>query len=181
MDVRRALNPGREMFAVIVLLTWAKVAVLLSPAGNFPTLHSILDTGVFLLSAVLAFLLWDMGWRTGSPLARLQAVCFAVVATLELLHVITALEFGDGNLFAGLVRLGTWSPAVYLLPLGLLLVLPLSRRETNASLFAIGLVVTAAALMGLFAIQRYTEPGFLGITRPTLILAPLLCVPVIVG
>src|SRR5262245_6413833 len=90
MDFRRALNPGREMFAVIVLLLWATGAALLSSGETFPALHSILDTGVFLLSAVLAFLLWDVGWRTGSPLARLQAVCFAVVATLELLHVITA-------------------------------------------------------------------------------------------
>jgi signal transduction histidine kinase/ActR/RegA family two-component response regulator len=181
MDVKRALNPGRDMFAVLVLLLWAMVAVLLSSGTNFPALHSILDTAVFLLSAVLAFLLWDLGRRTGERLTRLQSLSFAIVAILELLHVITALDFSASSLFAGLVRLGTWSPAVYLLPLGLAAALPLARRDTKVSLFAAALVVLAACLMGLFALPRYSAPGFLGITRPTLILAPLLWILVIVA
>ena len=69
---------------------------------------------------MLAFLLWDLGWRTGQSLPRLEAVCFTVVAVLELLHVITALDFAEAPDAAVLLRLGTWSPAAYLLPLGLL-------------------------------------------------------------
>ncbi len=181
MDIKRALNPGRDMFAVLVLLLWAMAAVLLSSGTNFPALHSILDTAVFLLSAVLAFQLWDMGRRTGQRLTRLQSASFAAVAVLELLHVITALDFTASSLFAGLVRLGTWSPALYLLPLGLAVALPFSRRETQVAIFAISLAIVAAALMWVFALPRYTAPGFLGITRPTLALAPLLWIPVIIA
>jgi signal transduction histidine kinase/ActR/RegA family two-component response regulator len=176
MEFRNTLNPGREMLAVFALLICAMVAVQWSPDDYFPALHSILDTAVFLLSALLAFLLWDMGWRTGQLLPRLDAVCFAVVATLELLHVITALDFPESHRFALLLKLGTWSPAAYLLPIGLLLALSLSRRNGNVPLFALGLLVMAAGLMALFALPRYSDPSFLGITRPTLILAPLLWV-----
>ncbi len=181
MDVRRTLNPGREMLAVFVLLLCAMAAVVMSAGSSFQALHSILDTAVFLLSALLAFLLWDIGWRTRQPLAGLQAVCFTVVAVLELLHVITALGIPDNHSFALLVRLGTWSPAVYLLPLGLLVALPLSRRDTNVVLFAGALVIVAGALMVAFALPRYSPPSFLGMTRPTLILAPLLWIPVVIG
>ncbi len=181
MYVRSTLSPGREMFAVAALLLIAVVAVLLSFSDNFPALHPILDTAVFLLSAVLAFLLWDMGWRTGQMLARLQAVCFAVVALLELLHVLTALDFSGAPRFAGLLRLGTWSPAAYLLPLGLMAALPHSRKAASVLPLGIVLLVAAAGLMLLFTLPRYSEPGFLGITRPTLALAPLLWIPVFVS
>ena len=182
MDVRRSLNPGREMFAVGTLLVLAMVAVMLSASDDFPALHSILDTAVFLVSGVLAFLLWDLGWRTGQSLPRLEAVCFTAVAILELLHVITALDFAEMPDAALLLRLGTWSPAAYLLPLGLLAALPLSRRPTNPALFAVALLIVAAGLMVVFAmVPRYTAPSFLGITRPTLIFAALLWIPVFVG
>ena len=118
MEIRQSLIPGREMFAVAVLLLLAMAAVLMSASNDFPALHSILDTAVFLVSGVLAFLLWDLGWRTGQSLPRLEAVCFTVVAVLELLHVITALDFAEAPDAAMLLRLGTWSPAAYLLPLG---------------------------------------------------------------
>jgi signal transduction histidine kinase/response regulator RpfG family c-di-GMP phosphodiesterase len=182
MEVRQSLIPGREMFAVAVLLLLAMVGVMLSATNDFPALHSILDTAVFMVSGLLAFLLWDLGWRTGQSLPRLEAVCFMAVAILELLHVITALDFAEAPDAAVLLRLGTWSPAAYLLPLGLLAVLSLSRRNSNPALFAAGLVVVAAGLMLLFlVVPRYTAPGFLGITRPTLIPAVLLWIPVIVG
>ncbi len=180
--MQRALNSAREMIAVIVLLLLAMAAVALSVSTDLPALHSILDTAVFLLSAVLAFLLWDMGWRTAQPLARLQAACFGVVALLELLHVITALDFSEAEHLAMLLRPGTWSPAAYLLPLGLLVALPLSRDDARVAWFTAGLLVAAAALMALFAlVPRYSEPSFLGVTRPTLIFAPLLWLPVVAG
>jgi signal transduction histidine kinase/ActR/RegA family two-component response regulator len=131
---------------------------------------------------MIAFLLWDLGWRTGQLLARLKAVCFVVVALLELLHVFTALDFSNAPSFAILLRLGTWSPAAYILPLGLLFALPLSRRDTSEAVFGISLLIVAAGLMVFFAVvSRYSEPGFLGMTRPTLILAPLLWVLAAIG
>jgi len=182
VDLRRTLNPSSVKTAVLALLLVALAAVGLSFSRNFLTLHAILDTAVFLLSGVLAFLLWDMGWRTGQLLQRLQAVCFAVVALLELLHVLTALDFSAADRISVLVVPGTWSPAAYLLPLGLLLALPLSRDDASVPLFTAGLLIAAAVLMVLFAwVPRYSEPDVLGITRPTLIFAPLLWIPVIVG
>jgi signal transduction histidine kinase len=178
MESRPALNPGLEMFAVAVLLLIAMAAVMLSFSDNFPALHPILDTAVFLLSVVLAFLLWDMGWRTGQMLPRLQAVCFAVVALLELLHVLTALDFSAAPGFAGLLRLGTWSPAAYLLPLGLLVAPALARQVARVVPFLVVLLIAAAGLMLLFTLPRYSDPGFLGITRPTLLLAPPLWIAV---
>ena len=182
MDSRQSLNPGREMIGVAALLLCAVVGVIRASGTDFPALHSILDTAVFMASGMLAFLLWDLGWRTDERLPRLKAVVFATVAILELLHVITALDFAELPEAWVLVRLGTWSPAAYLLPLGLAASLPLSRRDMSPAIFTIILVGVAAMLMGVFAlVPRYTDPGFLGITRPTLILAPLLWIPVIVG
>jgi len=183
VNTLRELAPRREMFAVVaLLLLLAPVAVMTSVSSDFPALHGILDTAAFLLSAVLAFLLWDMGWRTGQPLARLKAVCFAVVALLDLLHVITALDFSETQRFNVLLRPGSFSPAIYLLPAGLLAALPLSRRGFSVPLFAVALLVAAAGLMALFAVvPRYSVPGAFGITRPTFMLAPLLWIPVIAG
>src|SRR5688572_3806740 len=182
MDVRRSLRSRGEVFSAVVLLLLALAAVVLPVGTDFPALHSILDTGVFLLSAMIAFLLWDLGWRTGQLLARLQAVCFVVVAVLELLHVFTALDFADAPNFAILLRLGTWSPAAYVLPLGLLLALPLSRRDASEAVFGLSLLVVAAGLMVFFAlVSRYSEPGLFNMTRPTLILAPVLWALVAIG
>ena len=176
------MNPGREMTLVAALLLMAMTAVVMSDSNIFPALHSVLDTAVFMVSAVLAFLLWDLGWRTGQLLPRLQAMCFTVVAVLELLHVITALNFAEAPNFVWLVRLGSWSPAAYLLPLGLLAALPLSRRDPSLPLYAIALLVVAMCFMVLFAvIPRYSPPGFLGITRPSLSIAALLWIPTTIG
>ena len=175
MEVRRPLIPDREILVVFALLLSAMAAVLLSVDPAFPALHSILDTGVFLLSALLAFLLWDMGWRTGQLLPRLEAMCFAVVALLELLHVITALNFPEAHRFALLLKLGTWSPAAYLLPVGLLLALSLGARDGSVA-------VVRARPAGHGGGPRWrcsrcratASPLFSASPRPTLILAPLL-------
>jgi signal transduction histidine kinase/CheY-like chemotaxis protein len=182
MDVRRSLRSRGEIFSAVILLSLALAAMVLPVGTDFPALHSILDTGVFLLSAMLAFLLWDMGWRTGQLLARLKAVCFVVVAVLELLHVITALDFTAAPTFDVLLRLGTWSPAAYVLPLGLLCSLFLSRGRVTEVAFGAALLVVAGGLMLFFAaVSRYSAPGFLGMTRPTLMLAPILWALVAVG
>jgi len=181
MHDRRELNPGSAMFAVFVLLAVAIAAVVWSPRSAFPALHPILDTAVFLLSALLAFQLWDMAWRTRQQLPGLNAACFLVVAALELLHVVTALAYSDPDVVGLLPQIGTWSPAAYLLPLGMLVALPLSRRGLGVAPFTAGLLLTALGLMLLFTLPHYSQPGLLGITRPMLLLAPLLWLPVAVA
>ncbi len=170
------------MLSAAVLLLLAFAGVLLPRGADYPALHSILDTAVFLFSAMIAFLLWDMGWRSGQRLALLKASCFAIVAALEFLHVLTALDFTAAPQFDVLLKLGTWSPAAYLLPLGLLLALPFDRRRMNLPVFVGFHLLVAASLMILFAVvSRYSEPGFLGMTRPTLLGAPVLWVLVAIG
>jgi signal transduction histidine kinase/response regulator RpfG family c-di-GMP phosphodiesterase len=182
MEPRQSLNPGREMLAVAALLVIAMVAVVRAAGTDFPALHSILDTSVFMASGMVAFLLWDLGWRTEQNLPRLQAVVFAVVATLELLHALLALDFAELPEAWVLVRLAAWSPAPYLLPLGLAVSLPLSRRNMGPGIFAVVLVGISVSLMALLSLlPRYYDLGILGITRPTLLIAPLLWIPVIVA
>ena len=131
-DESRGPRPGRDLIAALVCVSAAIAGVIASGARDFPTLHTILDTGALVLSGVLALMMWDLGWRTGQRLARLKAVCFAVVAVLELLHVLTALQFTAEDpgvrRFAMLLRPGTWPPAAYLLPLGLWAALLLRDR-----------------------------------------------------
>ena len=45
---------------------------------DYPDQHIILDTGLFLLSGILALLLWDMGGRINNPLPKHLAVSFAI-------------------------------------------------------------------------------------------------------
>ncbi len=173
--MQRASRFRGGLVAAILLLLLSLVVFLLPDGGDFPALHSILDTGVFLLSAMIAFLLWDLGWRAGQLLNRLRAACFGVVALLELQHVITALDFTQAPELSILFRLGSWSPAAYLLPLGLACALPLARRGISEWLFTLALAAVAGSLMVFFmVVPRYGESAFLGMTRPTLALAPVL-------
>jgi hypothetical protein len=98
----------------------------------------------------------------------------------EFLHFLSALELSTVLAVARPETLpwrnGTWGPAAYLLPLSLGAVLwSKYRRFESRKWFAVGLLVTCLVLVALFhQLPRYTAPGWLGITRPTLMLvAPL--------
>ncbi|HZF16654.1 MAG TPA: ATP-binding protein, partial [Steroidobacteraceae bacterium] len=179
-------NPGRDLLAAAVVLAIAVAWLRFSPAREFPTLNIILDTGAFLLSGVIAFLLWDMGWRTAQTLSRLKAVCFVVFCMMELLHVFTSLDVSAGPViiqnFSELLRLGTLAPAAYLLPLGLLAALALRERPVNLPLFGGWLLVVGMFL--LLVQQRvpsYSPQMLFGITRPEFLLLPFLWIPVVLG
>ena len=58
----------------------AAATIFSAPGADFPVLHTILNTGIALVTVVLSLLFWDLGWRTGDPLVRFMAIMFAVAA-----------------------------------------------------------------------------------------------------
>ncbi len=147
---------------------------------DYPNLHTILDTGLFLLSGILALLLWDMGGRINSPFPKHLAVSFAIASFLNLIHVMVTVEW-SGPLApiaqsANVLRPGTWPPAVHILAIGVGCSLWLMRRPGQYTwTLTFGLLAVSAGLLVVFNwLPRYLPPGVLGITRPTLILSPIL-------
>jgi PAS domain S-box-containing protein len=147
---------------------------------NYPDLHTILDTGMFLFSGVLALVLWDMGMRLSSSFPRLLAISFGVTSLLEMVHALLTVEWS--GILAPIaqarevLRPATWPLAAYVLPMGVVTVLWLLPREIQrVSRLALFLVVLGVALFPVFyGLPRYTPPTWLGITRPLLILVPVL-------
>lgn len=172
--VPRAAMVALAIFVVVV-------GVLLSyPTGDYPDLHTILDTAIALLSGILALLLWDMGEHSQSRLPRWLAISFGATFLLEIVHVLVTVEW-SGSLAPireaqGVLRPSTWPPATHLLPIGLGVALWCARRNMrDVAGFAVAMTALGAGLF--FAYQQlptYLPPGPLGITRPALIGAPLL-------
>ena len=183
MDVRGELRPGRDFIIALVVSVLGAAAIFSAPVNAFPVLHTILNTGIALVTVMLALLFWDLGWRTRDTLARYMAMLYGVVGFLEVLHVIAALDPSTAwqwlNGLHQRMRSGTWGPPAYLLPLGItsiLLVVP--GRRMSKRLFATALFAVAGALLVLFqAMPRYVDTRFMGILRPTLVLVPLLWLP----
>ena len=184
MDVTGELRPGRDFIIALGISVLAGVAIFAAPGPAFPILHTILNTGIALGVVAVSLLFWDLGWRTGAAPIRFLAIVYAVAGVLEILHVLAALEPSSASASLNEVlrqlRSGTWAPPAYLLPLGIgvtLWIAPTPRASKVA--FAAGAVAASAGLFALFQwLPRYAEPGFLGILRPTLILVPLLWIPV---
>jgi signal transduction histidine kinase/ActR/RegA family two-component response regulator len=184
MDVRRPLNPARIFIVALAALVLAVMMLLALTDDDFPTLNIFLDTSAFLLSGLLAFLLWDLGWRTGQQFARLEALCFAGFCLMEGAHVFTALDVSEApawvSALSAKLRQGTLAPSAYLLPLGMLAALALHRRVLSLPLFAGGLLAGGVLLLLLQQrLASYSGPIGPGITRPTFLLLPLLWIPVI--
>jgi signal transduction histidine kinase/ActR/RegA family two-component response regulator len=181
---RGELKPGRDLSITLAICAVAAVAIFSTPTPTFPVLHTILNTGIALVTVVLSLLFWDLGWRTGGTLEKFIAILFAVVGVLEVLHVLAALEPSSAsatfNRVLWQLRSGTWAPPAYLLPLGMGVLLWTQRPSRAAiSIFATGTLVAAIGLFVLFQwLPRYAPNGWLGIVRPTLVLVPLVWIPV---
>jgi signal transduction histidine kinase/ActR/RegA family two-component response regulator len=148
--------------------------------NNYPDLHTILDTSMSLLSGALALLLWDMGTRVERPFARWIAIGFAATAVLEFLHVIVTVEW-SGFLAPiaaarSFLRPATWPPAAHVLPVAVGGAIWLMRRGSTGVLgFVLAITVLCVGLLAVFEwLPTYTPADLLGITRPALILAPVL-------
>src|SRR5690348_13588356 len=97
---REAMNEGtetanfsRNAVPILVAFGLASAALLATGAKDYPGLHTILDTGMLLLSAVLALLFWDMGTRLNLRLKKWIAVSFAVTALAEFVHAMVNVEW----------------------------------------------------------------------------------------
>ncbi|HEY0107328.1 MAG TPA: ATP-binding protein [Rhizomicrobium sp.] len=168
-------NIDLNFLATAAVLALAGVALLAFPGIRTPTLHTILDTSISQASAVLALLFWQVGGRAGQSAARILAIAFTAVTVAEIAHTFMAIEWSaaPGAADSAVVHrlTGTWGPAAYLFPISLLL-LPVFRSGTagQSFAFAVCLLALGAALLWLFdVLPRFTEPGFLGITRPSLL------------
>ncbi|KRA61404.1 diguanylate cyclase [Caulobacter sp. Root656] len=154
--------------------------LLASQPRTYPNLHTILDTGVGLLSGILALTLWGAGRRDGGDIARRLALVFVATFAMEVVHVLVTVEWSGPlapiKASSGVLRPSTWPPPSHLLPLGVIgaLLWPRTRRSGLAT-FASAVLATAIVLFAVYQrLPTYLPPGPLGITRPTLILAPIL-------
>jgi signal transduction histidine kinase/ActR/RegA family two-component response regulator len=176
----RELRPGRDVAITFCAFVLAAVALAARPEHDFFVLHTILDTSACLISAGVALLLWDLAWRTSGQLVRFVAVAFAIATLAESLHFLSALQIsatlGEPRRWTLLLWSATWTPAAYLLPLSLGAVLWSRRKQFESRRwFALGLFVSCLGLFTVFQqFPLYGQPGWVGITRPTLTLVPLL-------
>jgi signal transduction histidine kinase/CheY-like chemotaxis protein len=163
------------------LLAFAALAGLLLTLGprEYPALHTMLDTGTFLMSVVLASSLWEMGRRLDRGFPIWVAGAFAVTALLEFFHVTATIEWWHDILpMLGLpsgVRPTTWSPSAYILPIGIFAAIHRLRQGERAMpLFLPVLLLLAAVLFAVFQLVPANSPTDFGVNRPALIGVPLL-------
>lgn len=180
MDFERELQPVRNLVYAVALFALCAMAILGTSAEESPYVHVFFDAGIGVISGVLALLLWDMGWRADDRLARLLAIAIGVTAAFELFHVLAALEFArdvvETTEVPRILRPVTWPPAAHMLPISLGAAY-LLRKQSKPPLImlAIGLLVVGVGLLFFFdTIPPYTPPTWFGITRPSLVLVPVL-------
>jgi len=172
-------RPSRPAVVILVVFGLIGGLLLASKPGTYPNLHTILDTGVGLLSGILALKLWGAGQREGGHIARRLALVFLATFAMEMVHVLVTVEWSGPlapiKASSGVLRPSTWPPPSHLLPLGVIgaLLWPTTRRSGLAT-FASAVLATAVVLFAVYQrLPTYLPPGPLGITRPTLILAPM--------
>jgi len=176
------VRPRRSLSipAVIGVSVLISAILLFSAPDDYPQLHVVLDSATCFLSAVLAIMLWDTGSRSGRGLYAAVALAFGATWFLELLHVAVTAEWAA--VLTPLANVGfqlrpiAWRPAAYILPIGLFCALAAPRSQARQALWlALFLVASSAVLLWVFyRLPLYAPPGLLGITRPTLIGAPVL-------
>jgi PAS domain S-box-containing protein len=173
-----AVTLPRIALGMLIVLGFVEAALLAIGPAIYSGLHTILDTAVAFLSGALALLLWDIGMQVRRPLPKWLAISFALTFLLELAHVLVTAEwFGALAPLAqarGFLRPATWPPAAYVPPIGVGCALWLFRRGKTGTLgFALVMVALSAVLFVVFQqLPNFVPPGFLGITRPALILVP---------
>jgi hypothetical protein len=77
------------------LLAFVSISAALFAVGrrDYPNLHLVLDTGMCLLSGLLALLLRDLGTRAKNPFPTWLAISFGIAFLAELAHVLVSVEW----------------------------------------------------------------------------------------
>jgi two-component sensor histidine kinase len=169
---------GKNLAIALVMFGLGAAGILTWQVQS-PIFHTILDTSAFLAGGLIALLLWDISKRTDQPLAWFLAIAFGVLAAAELVHTLIALERLSWETAAEAEvrwRAGTWGPSAYISAIGVGAALFLCAYPRRLGwVFALALILLYLALFVIFQIlPRYMLPGFMGITRPTLIGLPFL-------
>jgi PAS domain S-box-containing protein len=173
-------------FSIVTLFLFALCCGILVYAGrsDYPDLHTILDTCTFLLSSVLAMLFWDIGNRIENPFPKWIASSFAVAALLAFVHMMVTVEWSGPFVVISeletVLRPSTWSPTMYILPIGIgaSIVLLHYKAQRVLPFFLLLFVLAGLFLLIFHELPRYTYPTVFGITRPTLIFVPVLWIAV---
>ena len=165
------------------LFAFIALAVVLISIGHrdYPELHTMLDTGMFLMSVVLTVLLWEIGRRLGRGFPIWLATSFGVTALFEFVHVTATIEWwavvAPILAIPDWLRPTTWGPSAYLLPIGIgAAIRGLRQGERPMPFFFPAIALLGAVLFTVFQqFPAYADPPILfGITRPALIGVPLL-------
>ncbi|MCE9600509.1 MAG: PAS domain S-box protein [Spirochaetia bacterium] len=171
--------PG-SLILLSVFLFLGCAGLIVTTGETFPSLHTILDAGVCMISLALAIVFWNIQAPMRQGYLRAMALTFWTTFILDLAHVLVLIEW-TGPLaviseYSTFWRPASWPPAAHALPIGIMAsMLILRTRRSLTTVFTLGLPLLAIGLLVTFsALPRYAEPGVLGVTRPSLIFAPLL-------
>ncbi|MDP3738895.1 MAG: PAS domain S-box protein, partial [Hyphomonadaceae bacterium] len=166
--------------SVLAVAALIGVALLTIGAGDYPNLHIIQDTTLALLAGVLASNFWSVASHTGNLLSRRLAIAFGLIFLLNLIHVLVTVEW-SGPLqpttqVSDVLRPATWAPSTHLLPIGIGIALwMLHRGSKDIAVYAVAMAVLAATIFLAFQqLPTYTQSAVLGMTRPALVLSPLM-------
>jgi hypothetical protein len=158
-------------------------ALLLSAhSANHPELHLILDTGLTVLSGVLALFFWNVGGRSRQYFSLWIAAALGVTWVLDAVHLaITATcsspSSGNSGSWNQLLA-ATWGLPTYILPIGVGAAVWLLHRNSTVRPYKFGLALLALSggiAAGSLLLPSYV-PGWPGVVPPALVLTPVLWV-----
>ncbi len=180
MEREAGLNLRRNIAIALGVFALGSAALIAFPVLDAAVYQSMLSTSILVVTTIVGLMLWEIGKRTGNALPRFLALALPVLVGLDFIHTVAVVQPISQYVIFGQPearwRAATWAPTAYFLPLAMLAILFMPERAKRHGAWFLGsLVVLAVALLGLFeALPRYTPPGILGITAPSLILAPVL-------
>ena len=173
---RAELRVAPRLFALgLIYLVVAAGLIYVTPS-QLVHLHTAFDTAAVILTGIAASQLVEIARRRSSSLALFGAIVLFASAAAEAVHLLTIIAWNHDTPFlqkpVQSLRPLTWSPAGYVLALGLLAALVLTRRRRILAWgwFVLALVLILLAPVSLFSVvfplaggwgQRIWRPGLL--------------------